>query len=60
MLSDIHVDITIKRPENRPDCHCSLGYGLGCRNGTSFLRTRPSQTAFGPLPLVPRAASPAK
>ena len=32
----------------------------GCRNGTSFLRTRPSQTAFGPLPLVPRAASPAK
>ena len=32
----------------------------GCRNGTSYLRTRPSQTAFGPLPLVPRAASPAK
>ena len=30
------------------------------RNGTSFLRTRPSQTAFGLLPLVPRAASPAK
>ena len=32
----------------------------GRRNDTSFLRTRPSQTAFGPLPLVPRAASPAK
>ena len=32
----------------------------GRRDGTSFLRTRPSQTAFGSLPLVPRAASPAK
>ena len=34
MLSDVHVDITIKRPENRPDCHCYVGYGMGCRNGT--------------------------
>ena len=34
MLRDIHVDITIKRPENRPDCHCKLGYGMGNWNGT--------------------------
>ena len=29
-------------------------------NGIAFLRTRPSQAELGPLPLVPRAASPPK
>ena len=60
MLRNVHVDIIIKRPENRPDCHCYVGYGMGCRNGT----WRPEWYLISPdqalpncvwAPLVPRA-----